>query len=231
VGSSRVLGVDGYRDGWVGVVLAGDVVSGYVHADIGGLVALAAAGGPIDVIGIDIPIGLAEASIRQADLLARQALGARWSSVFLTPVRPALLLGSHRAASDLNKELTGLGISTQAFNLRDKILQVDAWRAEASGPVLEVHPELSFAAMNGGQPLAASKATWPGAVQRRQLLSAQGIRLPDDLIPASARAGVDDVLDAAAVAWTARRRARGEAQRRPAEPEIFSDGVDCAIWT
>ena len=43
--------------------------------------------------------------------------------------------------------------------------------------------------------------------------------------------GVDDVLDAAAVAWTARRVAAGAARRLPAEPERFSDGVDCAIWT
>jgi predicted RNase H-like nuclease len=43
--------------------------------------------------------------------------------------------------------------------------------------------------------------------------------------------GVDDVLDAAAVAWTAVRVARGVARHLPDPPERFSDGIDCAIWT
>jgi predicted RNase H-like nuclease len=42
---------------------------------------------------------------------------------------------------------------------------------------------------------------------------------------------VDDVLDAAAVAWTADRVARGTARHAPDPPERFSDGIDCAIWT
>ena len=82
-----------------------------------------------------------------------------------------------------------------------------------------------------GAPLHDSKSTWAGAVRRRQLLAARGIDLDGDLGLAGLRVGVDDVLDAAAVAWTARRIADGCARRLPAEPERFSDGVDCAIWT
>jgi predicted RNase H-like nuclease len=67
-------------------------------------------------------------------------------------------------------------------------------------------------------------------VRRRQLLAAEGIALADDLGLAGQQVGVDDVLDAAAVAWTARRVADGSARRLPAEPEHFSDQVDCAIW-
>ena len=44
-------------------------------------------------------------------------------------------------------------------------------------------------------------------------------------------ARVDDLLDAAAVAWTAARFARGDARRVPDPPERFSDGVAAAIWT
>jgi predicted RNase H-like nuclease len=95
---------------------------------------------------------------------------------------------------------------------------------------VEAHPELSFAAM-AGAPLRDSKSTWAGAVRRRQLLMAQGIDLDGDLGLSGLRVGVDDVLDAAAVAWTARRVADGGARRLPAETERFSDGVDCAIWT
>ncbi len=42
--------------------------------------------------------------------------------------------------------------------------------------------------------------------------------------------GEDDLLDACAAAWTAVRRARGEAESLPAEPEVFSDGIPAAIW-
>src|SRR5262249_55475989 len=153
VTNNRVLGADACRAGWVGIALADDAVRAYVHAEIAGLVALAQADGAIAAVGIDIPIGLADAGLRQADVLARRAAGPRWASVFVTPVRQALMVPDHRQASALNSQLTGSGISRQAFNLRDKILQVDSWLPTAPCPVVEVHPELSFGEM-AGAPLA-----------------------------------------------------------------------------
>jgi predicted RNase H-like nuclease len=225
-----VLGVDACGAGWVGVVLSGEVTAVHVRAEIGALTqAAAAAAGPLDVVGIDIPIGLADAGVRQADVLARRAAGVRRASVFTPPVRDAVAVADYRQACELNRSLAGTGISRQAFNLREKILQVDGWLPSAPWPVVEVHPELSFAAM-AGAPLADSKATWPGAVRRWQLLAGQGIWLSGDLGLVGHQVGVDDVLDAAAVAWTAGRVAAGCARRLPAAPERFSDGIDCAIW-
>jgi predicted RNase H-like nuclease len=225
-----VLGVDACPAGWVGVALAAQRVRVDVHAEIGGLVAVAVAAGPLDAIAIDIPIGLADSGTRQADLLARTAAGRRWASVFVTPVRAAVQADTYTEALAVSRALTGRGISSQAFRLRDKILQVDSWRERAPCPVVEAHPELSFAAM-AGAPLADSKSTWAGAVRRRELLAANGIDLAGDLGLSGLRVGVDDVLDAAAVAWTATRVAAGTARRLPSEAERFSDGVDCAIWT
>ncbi len=226
----RVLGVDACRAGWVAIACSGREIQAYVHEDIASIAALAAADGPVDVIGIDIPIGLADSTIRQADLLARKVAGARWASVFVTPVRPALAMHDHQDASALNRRLTGSGISRQAFNLRDKIRQVDEWLPGAPCPVVEVHPELVFGELAGG-PLTDSKSTWAGAVQRRQLLAGVGIEVCGDLGLTGQQAGVDDVLDAAAVAWTAARVARGAARCMPDSPERFSDGIACAIWT
>ncbi len=226
-----VLGVDACPAGWVGVVLSAEKISVHVGAEIGALAeAAAAAAGPLHVIGIDIPIGLADASVRQADVLARRAAGVRRASVFTPPVRAAAALADYRQACELNRRLAGTGISRQAFNLREKILQVDSWLPGAPCLVVEVHPELSFAAM-AGTPLADSKATWPGAVHRWQLLAGQGIRLRGDLGLAGQQVGVDDLLDAGAVAWTARRVAANCARRLPELPERFSDNIDCAIWT
>jgi predicted RNase H-like nuclease len=230
VTTTRVLGADACREGWVGIAWSGREIRAYVHADIGGLAALALADGPVDVVGIDIPIGLADCATRHADLLARAAAGARWASVFVTPVRAALALDDYHEATALNRRLTGSGISRQAFNLREKILQVDAWRPDAPCAVVEVHPELSFGEM-AGLPLTDSKSTWTGAVTRRRLLAEAGIDVRGDLGLTGLRVGVDDVLDAAAVAWTASRVARQAAQCRPDPPERFSDGIACAIWT
>jgi predicted RNase H-like nuclease len=227
---SLVLGADACRAGWVGITLSDAGVRAHVHAEIAGLVGLAAAGGPLAVIGIDIPIGLADAGLRQADLQARRAAGPRWASVFMTPVRAAVEVANYQQACELNRRLAGCGISKQAFNLREKILQVDSWLPQAPCRVVEVHPELCFAEL-AGAPLTDSKSTWAGAAKRRRLLAAEGIELAGDLGLTGKQVGVDDVLDAAAVAWTARRMARGVAWRLPAEPERFSDQVDCAIWT
>jgi predicted RNase H-like nuclease len=227
---SRVLGADACRAGWVGIALSEDGIQAYVHAQIAGLVVLAAEAGPLEVVGIDIPIGLADAGLRQADVMARKAAGPRWASVFITPVRAAVETADYQQACELNRRLAGCGISRQAFNLREKIMQVDSWLQQAPCPVVEVHPELCFAEL-AGAPLTDSKSTWAGAARRRQLLAAEGIVLAGDLGLTGQQAGVDDVLDAAVVAWTARRVASGSARRLPAEPERFSDQVDCAIWT
>jgi predicted RNase H-like nuclease len=225
-----VLGVDACRAGWVGIGWSGGAICAYVAAHIDQVVALASTDGPVEVIAIDIPIGLADSATRQADVLARKAAGPRWASVFITPVRPALLIDNYAEASAMNRRLTGAGISRQAYNLRDKILQVDGWLRRAPGRVVEAHPELTFAEM-AGAPLADSKSTWSGAVRRRRLLAAAGLDVSGDLGLTGHNVGVDDVLDAAAVVWTAARVAGGAAQCVPDPPENVSDGVTAAIWT
>ena len=228
----RVMGVDGCRAGWIGIALSEAPAvppRAYCAASISDLVAQASQDGPLAVTGIDIPIGLAEAEHRRADLLARKAVGPRWSSVFLTPVRAALERSEYAEAAAVSRRLTGDGISRQAFALRGKILEVDQWVRQAGGRVLEVHPEVSFAELAGAH-LRTRKPTWAGMVQRRRLLAGAGIAVPDDLGRAGELAAVDDVLDAAVVAWTASRAARGLARSLPDPPETGSDGLPCAIW-
>jgi len=50
---------------------------------------------------------------------------------------------------------------------------------------------------------------------RRQLLQAAGIDLPFSELPDIASAGADDVLDAAAAAWSAQRHATGQSRSLP----------------
>ncbi len=145
----------------------------------------------------------------------------------MTPVRDALLAPDHAAAVKINRDKAGEGISAQAYALRDRILSVDAWVRTTSRVVKEVHPEVSFAHL-AGQPLHTRKKTWDGAEQRRQLLAAADIDLTGFDVGHGGVA-VDDVLDAAVVAWTARRVLTGDATSIPDPPEQFSDGLRAAI--
>ncbi len=229
----RVLGVDACRAGWIGIALSGGRARAYFAPGIGELAGRATADGPVLVIAIDIPIGLADTGRRRADQLAREALGRRWPSLFITPVRAAVEAADYQGAAAENRRLAGEGLSRQAFALRAKILDVDQWLqtgSAAPAQVVEAHPELSFAAM-AGAPLRSRKSTWAGAVQRRTLLAQAGIVLDGDLGLAGEQAGVNDVLDAAAAAWTARRVSDGSARCLPPSPEVFSDGIPAAIWT
>jgi predicted RNase H-like nuclease len=226
----RVLGVDACPGGWVGVLLGDLRPRAYVERGVDALVRTAeAAAGPVGVVAVDIPIGLPDTGRREADVLARQAAGPRGSSVFLTPVREALTAADHATAVRVNRDLAGQGVSVQAFGLRKRILEVEGWVPAAGRPVVEVHPEVCFAAL-AGSPLSTRKSTWAGAEERRRLLRGAGIALDEHLGPAGERAGVDDVLDAAAAAWTARRYAAGTAYCLPQRPEVFSDGLGSAIW-
>lgn len=243
-----VLGVDRQAGAWVGAVLprGGRGPVRLVSAsDLATLVARARSLGPVALVGVDIPVGLPDTGVRQADVLVRRRLGPRASSVFATPVRDALAAPTYAEAREVSIARTGgRSLSAQSYALRAAILDVDGYVRrqdvdaadhdaadhDAHVPrsrVVEVHPELCFAVM-AGAPLSTRKTTSEGIRERLGLLLAQGIHLPADV--QLDRRGVDDVLDAAAVAWTAARVVEGRAQRLPARPERFADGLDAAMW-
>ncbi|MGO4603926.1 DUF429 domain-containing protein [Terrabacter sp. 2YAF2] len=225
-----VLGVDGCAAGWVGALLEPGAPRPriLVAPTITDLVAMVRESTGIRVVGIDIPIGLPDNTIRQADVLARRALPGKASSVFSTLTRSAYAAATRLEADSVNRDLVGQGVGAQAFALRDKIVEVDAWlRTRPTVTVLETHPEVSFAAMTGA-PILASKRTDDGRDRRLDALAAAGIARPSVLQGQGYAA--DDVLDACAVAWSAARHAAGLARPVPDPPEVFSDGIPAAIW-
>lgn len=118
-------------------------------------------------------------------------------------------------------------MSQQAFGLKKKILEVDKLYAHHPN-LYEVHPEVSFKAM-AGQYLRFGKKTWNGMVERLALLTEAGIGLPLGL-QIDGSTAPDDVLDAAAAAWSAERIARGTALTLPEKPDAFYEGRPVAIW-
>lgn len=203
-----VLGVDAFKGGWVAVRIDGDAVSG----DHDGAIAeLVARHNDVVTVAVDMPIGVPE-KVRPADQLAREFVGVRRNSVFMTPPQAVLDATPHATASRIAVELTGKGISQQAYALRAKIGEVAALASEVPH-LVEVHPEVSFRAMSASA-LAWAKTSWNGMEQRRLLLAKEGIELPTWL----GEAGIvppADVLDAAAAAWSAKRVAAGVARSLP----------------
>lgn len=220
-----VAGIDGYRRGWVAVVLDDlRYQSAMIMPDLAGLVARLETAWSI---GVDIPIGLPHRGPRPADIEARRFVGPRRNSVFPTLPRVVWEAPDLATARQLNRQLSGRSVSAQTFALREKVLQADA--VAVSDPrIREVHPEVSFREL-AGQPLTAPKSTWAGISLRRGLLLGAGVELPDELGEAGA-AGIADVLDAAIVAWSAHRIAIGEARSFPRDPRPGPDGIAAAIW-
>ena len=220
----RVVGIDGCRGGWVGVLLDGQTsaVTGPTVASI------VEAVGPVEAVTIDIPIGLPRSGRRAADRAAQSLPGRRRATVFSTPVRGALEAATFPEALALSHEATGAGLSAQAYALRSRVLEVDTWVRDAGVDVREVHPEVSFAVM-AGRPLDSSKKTWNGVHERLRLLASHGIELRSDLGVAGSVAATDDIVDAAVAAWTARRIAGGHAVSFPTPPEDL-DAWAAAIW-
>ena len=178
-------------------------------------------------IGVDMPIGLVDGGVRECEQLGRAALGSRSRTIFPMPPRDALEAASHTEALARCRELGVPGVSAQGYALRGKVLELEAAVVAAPVPVLEIHPELSFRAMAGA--LLAGKRTWDGFWQRLECLHMHGIEVPQGL-PDTVGAAPDDVLDAAAVAWSANRYVRGIAVSLPDPPQPGPRGEQIAIW-
>jgi predicted RNase H-like nuclease len=206
----RVTGIDACRGGWVAVSLE---TSGAASVRAGASLASLLDEDPAVIVGIDMPLGLLDSGWREADRMARGLLGPRRSSVFAIPPRAVWAEPSYQAANQRCRELTGQGFSIQAWGLRAKLLEANQYRDTRGRPMYEVHPELAFGAM-AGAPLPQSKHTAPGRELRRDLLAQAGI-----ILPAAGPAPLTDTLDAAAVAWSARRIAAGHAEVIPGRPQ------------
>ena len=234
----KYVGVDGCKDGWIGVGLSDD---GYwdvsVCKDFADLVACF---GDACVILVDIPIGLPEdAAPRVCDKEARTTLEKRRNAVFPTPPRPFVdkvaltpewdwttVHGKpyREAYAEANKwhreNFRNKGIAAQAFSITPKIGEMDEFMRtrDANSPeIREVHPEVCFWALNGGEPgssMLTNKKKPSGFGERLDVLRrcAQDVNGIDvDAMFKKARGKFtkrqvadDDILDALAIAITAK---------------------------
>jgi predicted RNase H-like nuclease len=235
-----LAGVDGCSAGWIVALVRPDGGAAEVRLLPRFVDVLAAAPA---TVAVDIPIGLPERAGhggRAAENAVRPLLGARQSSVFSVPSRAAVKAMSYReacaialATSDPPRKM-----SKQLFMLAPKIREVDAVvRSDktAVARVFEVHPELAYWRLNGGRALDEPKKVKGrpyerGLALRRRLLIGAG--LPAAAVENSPPkgAGPDDLLDALACAWVARRIRAGSAEPFPDPPPRDAYGLMMAIW-
>jgi predicted RNase H-like nuclease len=225
-----VLGVDGCKGGWVGVLVRPNGrTTLHTSTSIASLVEHIRQQEALGVVAIDMPIGLPDRNGREAEKLVRRELPGKTSSVFSTAPRTAYEAASYEDACRASAAASDAGtkMSRQAWALTPKIREVDVWvRSRPTVEVIEVHPELSFARMNGG-PVTAGKKSALGASERRALLATVGITVPH--VYEEQGFADDDLLDACAAAWSAIRFAHGLAESFPPQPEMFSDRIGATI--
>ncbi|MCB1465002.1 MAG: DUF429 domain-containing protein [Nitratireductor sp.] len=234
-----LAGVDGCRAGWIAVYgPAGEKPGIGTFASFGGL--LEALPGDA-IVAVDMPIGLPgriSSGGRGPEQAVRPHLGQRQSSVFSIPSRSAVHAPDYRAAcaAALATSDPPRKVSRQAFNLFPKIREIDALMTrELEGRVFEVHPELAFWRLNGGQAMALPKkirnrVNPAGMAERRTLLAGLGFAV-DVLEEKPPRgAATDDLLDACACYMIALRLAEGTARPFPDPPLTTEAGARMAIW-
>lgn len=224
-----VAGVDGYPRGWLVLRCEFDrrgrmgIVGLDGHEHFRSVVA-----SDSNVVVVDVPIGLPECSgdgPRRCDVEARRLLGQRGSSVFPAPPRAALTAGSYDQARAVAP------MTIQTFGIIRKVADVDrVMRPELQARVREGHPEVSFRSMPGARTGLRSKTSAEGRAQRGRLLAKLGLDVDALLQRRPAGAGVDDVLDAAAMAWTAARISFEQAHAIPLDAPRDSRGLKMEIW-
>ena len=134
----------------------------------------------------------------------------------------------------MHRTIDGRGLTKQAFYLLPNIKQVDdllVRTPEFAGCVREVHPEVSFALWNGEQPMRFNKAKSEGRRERERLIDrewpGERERLAREL--RGSRFAADDLNDACAALWSARRIAAGHARMFPDEIQRDSKGLEMRI--
>lgn len=231
---TTIVGADGCPAGWL--CLFKEPSSPRIGSKIFTTVAdLFAAAPTVEVLAIDIPIGLTEAHARQCDVAARKFLGPiRGTSVFPAPIRPALNAATHAEACEASLSAQQKKISKQAWMLYPKIRELDELlrdRPELRSRVFEVHPEVGFAQWNGA-PIMEPKRSGLGFATRHALVARHFGADAFETVRHRYRrteASDDDILDAFAALWSAERIQRGEARTLPEKPALDAAGLPMRI--
>ncbi|MEQ9264601.1 MAG: DUF429 domain-containing protein [Balneolaceae bacterium] len=231
----RTAGIDGCRLGWILVTFdEGEEKYQILETEE----QLATVFQEYDRIFIDMPIGLEEEEYtRECDALLRKELGSDYApSVFTPPIRPALHAPSYVEANMISFDYTEKKLSLQAWNIVPKIILVDKLLREdksLADKVFESHPELLFQKLNGG--MIFQKKNLKKGIRHRLELLREEEPVADDFFREikeeyrRVEVGEDDIVDAMALAYYAKRSVKKGIKTIPEEVPVDSEGLPKAI--
>ncbi len=165
-----VFGIDGCKAGWI---VAEEVNKNELKIRLfSSLSQLEILAKNEVTVGIDIPLQIHDRGFRRADSEARALLKSRASSIFSAPAKKTLLAKTYTDACEVNFSVCGKKISKQSWFLFKKIKrsQITFLQKKNNLKLYEVHPELSFMAMNNMKVLEYGKKTVEGFDLRYRLL-------------------------------------------------------------
>ena len=222
------LGADGCRGGWIVCALDHGEVRVERHDSVEAIVN---AYPEFDAFLIDMAVGLrTSADQLRPDDLARKELGPRAASVFPIPCRQAVYADTEEEQKQANIRAFGKSLAKQTINIIPKIRELDEFLARCpkyKNRILESHPELDFARLNGSVVLSRKKE-FIGFSERAEILKRY---LPGESFSGmwdrakEFRCNPDDLMDAVCLAVTAALAAEGMCETLPSEPEQDDTGL------
>ena len=222
------IGADGCRGGWIACILDHGEMCIERYDSIETLIQ---AYPEFDAFLIDMAVGLrSSADQLRPDDLARKELGSRAPSIFPIPCRQAVYAGTEEEKKQANIKALGKSLPKQTINIIPKIRELDEFltnHPEYKNRILESHPEIDFARLNGAVVLSRKKE-FPGFSERAAILKKY---LPGESFSGmwdrakELRCNPDDLLDAVCLAVTARMASQGMCETIPSEPEQDDTGL------
>ena len=220
---NNLVGIDGCSKGWL--LVSGKSQNPLIdNVQFSASLSYLLSGFQQSIIVIDMPIILNITKYnRECDLEAKKFLGnKRQSTVFLAPSETILECKDYASANELSKNKYGKGISKQAWNLKEKIIEVGSIK-QSNNKIIEGHPECSFKMLKKAD-LESSKKTSFGMFERLKLLKDEGLN-PIEVgskLNSNISVKADDLIDSMILFWTARRVFEGIAHCLPVRgPKSF----------
>jgi predicted RNase H-like nuclease len=222
------IGVDGCRGGWTAAVLDHGDLRLESYESINSLIERYPS---FDAFLIDMAIGLRNRPDQvRPDDAARKELGAKGSSVFPIPSRESVYSNGEEAQKKANLRTLGKSLAKQSIAIIPKIREVDEFlngHPEYKNRILESHPEVDFARLNGSV-LMSRKKEEPGPYERISILSEFLGKEELSGIYGKAKelkCNQDDLIDAICLAVTGALYTHGQCETIPEKPEPDENGL------
>lgn len=224
------VGIDVCKGKWIAVCIKDD---GFEVGKFNSIDEICAEYEDADSMIIDMPIGLLDNSSKhRPESQARKYLKGKTSSIFNTPCRKAVYCDDYESACSINREVLGVGLAIQSYAICSKIREVDEFlnnHSDWKNRLLEGHPEICFAKINGDKAVLENKTKEEGQKKRLEILSkyySDSEKVVEKfLYEVPSRKKIDDVIDALCLAVTGVLGLKYGLKSIPENPETDNNGL------